>query len=237
MFPSFNLFSETIYTYPLIMGIAWGIAYQFLKFLNIKYNNNLRNLNTLYWGLFISSWIGAKLFFIITSSNIDKKAFLESSSFWMGGGFVFYGGLIFGVLYFLLFQKITKQKIQKFNIVIPSLLVGHAIGRIGCFMAGCCFGAKLHWHSEVERYPVQLLESLSLFALAYFCVKLIKSGKETISFYLISYSIIRFFLEFIRGDLIRGEFMGLSTSQLISVFIIVVLISIKLWHKKQIDTF
>jgi len=235
MFPSFHLLNETIYTYPLIMGMAWGFGYQFLKFFNIKYKTKLQKINTLFWGLFISSWVGAKLFFIATSSNIDKQAFLKSSNFWMGGGFVFYGGLIFGILYFLTFKKITKQSLQKFNILIPALLIGHGLGRIGCFMAGCCFGSKTHWHSGIERYPVQLLESISLFTLAFFAIKLIKQGKEAISFYLISYSIIRFLLEFIRGDLIRGEYIGLSTSQIISIIIIFTIFSIKYRNRKQLD--
>ena len=235
MFPSFNFFNETVYTYPLIMGMTWGFSYQFLKFLNIKYQIGLQKINSLYWGLFLSSWIGAKLFFIATSTNINKQAFLESSNFWMGGGFVFYGGLIFGVLYFLIFQRLTKQSFVKFNILIPTLLIGHGFGRIGCFMAGCCFGSKTHFHIGIERYPVQLLESISLFVLAYFAIQLVKQQKSSISFYLISYSIIRFLLEFIRGDLIRGAYFGLSTSQIISIFIITLIFTIKFVIRKQID--
>lgn len=235
MFPSFNFLNETVYTYPLIMGMTWGFSYQFLKYLNLRYQVGLQSLNGLYWGLFVSSWIGAKLFFVATSSSIDKQAFLQSSNFWMGGGFVFYGGLIFGTLYFLIFQSLTKQSFKKFNILIPVLLVGHGLGRIGCFMAGCCFGSKTHLDIGIERYPVQLLESISLFILAYFSIKLIKQRKGTIIFYLISYSTIRFLLEFIRGDLIRGEYFGLSTSQIISIFIIVLVFSVKYWNRKQLD--
>lgn len=233
MFPSFNILNEVIYTYPLIMGMAWGFGIQYIKYLDMKLNTNIKYLNLLFTGIFASSWLGAKAFFIITSTNIDKEAFLVSSNFWLGGGFVFYGGLIFGLLFTLLFVSLTKQSISKLNIFIPALLASHGIGRVGCFLAGCCFGSKPHFHIGLERYPVQLMESVGLFILAGISLKLIKEGKSVLSFYIISYSILRFVLEFIRGDLIRGEYLGLSTSQLISVLLIIVMTIVHFVLKKK----
>lgn len=233
MFPSFSIFNEVIYTYPLIMGMAWGFGIQYIKYLDSKLKKNIKGINLLFSGVFVSSWLGAKVFFIITSSHIDKEAFLVSSNFWLGGGFVFYGGLIFGILFTLLFISFTKQSLSKLNIFIPALLISHGVGRIGCFFAGCCFGSKPHFHLGLERYPVQLMESASLFILAIISLKLIKKRKSVLSFYIISYSSVRFVLEFIRGDLIRGEYFGLSTSQLISIFLIIVMMIIHFVPKKK----
>lgn len=228
MLPFFNLFGETIYSYPLMMGIAWGVAFQFFHSLQRKSQINFKNMKIFLGGIFLSAWIGAKVFFIITSQGLIGKGYLTNSNFWLGGGFVFYGGLIFGLLFVIIYNKYDSHPWKDYGVLIPSLALGHGIGRIGCFLTGCCHG-KLWYHSDHGdiNYPVQLYEALGLFVLSFLGYRLFSKGKGIVLFYLFSYGVLRFILEFMRGDEIRGIWaLGLSTSQIISlVFIIFSVVS------------
>jgi phosphatidylglycerol:prolipoprotein diacylglycerol transferase len=113
---------------------------------------------------------------------------------------------------------------------------GHAIGRIGCFLAGCCYGSQcdLPWSMTIEgvhRHPVQLYETIYLLAFGIFILrssKKVQLQSSIASIYLIYYSLGRFILEYFRGDDIRGVFwLNLSTSQYISVFLLLIGL---VWH-------
>ncbi len=226
------------------MGIAWGLAYEVFFHLN-KDNNKLLS-HKVFWGIFLSSWIGAKVFFLITTKQNSNELFLNTS-FWLGGGFVFYGGLIFGFLYVLLLKVITpKLSLDYIFPALPALLLGHAVGRIGCFLAGCCYGQptnifwRIHLHGEY-RHPTQLIEAFCLMVLFTYILKSKKEKNFLIAFYFISYGILRFNVEFLRGDSIRGNWFGLATSQWISIVILCIGILFKkleklmTWDKKVIN--
>jgi phosphatidylglycerol:prolipoprotein diacylglycerol transferase len=202
-----------------MMGLAWGLGYIIAHRLAPK---SVVNLNLILFGLFISSWAGAKIFFLFTSAYINKTIFLASSNFWLGGGFVFYGGLIFGLLFIILYCGLKKIPLETFSFLIISLGVGHAVGRVGCFFAGCCHGIIFEFESVDLHTPVQLFEAVLVLLITISAYNRLKSNNEVIKFYLVSYSVIRFFLEFLRSDLIRGQYLGLSTSQLISVALIII---------------
>lgn len=186
--------------------------------------------------------IGAKLMFLIVSIDTIIKIFqqlplIEALKNILRGGFVFYGGFIGGFIALLITLKIQKENFFKYaNIYALVLPIGHAFGRVGCFFAGCCYGMEYDgWLSytythtlesavplNVPLLPIQLIEAFLLVVLfhvlfvMYFKVK----NKKLISYtYLYSYAIIRFILEFFRGDKIRGVFV-MSTSQWISIAII-----------------
>ncbi|MGN1130007.1 MAG: prolipoprotein diacylglyceryl transferase [Ruminococcus sp.] len=153
------------------------------------------------------------------------------------GGMVFYGGLLGALGAGALYCKIRKISIGDFSdcyaVGIPLF---HVFGRIGCFLAGCCYGIESEFGftatdalvescNHVNRFPVQLLESglnLILFAvmLILFSKKIMKN--RLIFVYMFLYSIIRFVDEFFRGDIYRGIWLGLSTSQWISIILFIV---------------
>lgn len=198
-----------------MMGVAWAFSYRLTAALLEKFHQDTKKLHWYFIGLFISSFLGAKLFYLIVSSGDMFDAYTESLSFWLGGGFVFYGGLISGLIWTYLsrrFFKFIKPEMEKF--LIPGLAFGHAIGRIGCFLAGCCYGHELESGSH---FPIQLVESAALFILGVYVIKNIHKQK-VVAIYLLSYSILRFGLEYFRADEIRGVLpYGLSTSQYISI--------------------
>ncbi len=224
MFPIlFQSNSFVLYSYPLFMGLGWGIGYQILfEFLPESFTRMRAQI--LFWGLFVFAWLGAKIFFLYTVPHDLSASLLQESSFWLGGGFVFYGGLLGGLFYLLILKGMKFPLDRKIIFsLIPALTIGHAVGRFGCFLAGCCYGKETSWWwgiplQGVHRHPTQLLEFLLLLSLGFFLLR--SKSKHLTSIYLVSYGLIRLGIESLRGDLIRGEWGPLTPSQWISLVFI-----------------
>ena len=218
----FNIFGEPVYSYPLLMGLGWGVGFNIAKSDWLKDSKSLSLFYKLFIGCFISAWLGAKLFFLLFSVPGASVRYMAESNFWLGGGFVFYGGLVFSIVFFMASTLFYKNlKLKDIALFIPALFISHAIGRVGCFLAGCCFGSQCPLEF-IDRHPVQLYESFCLIVL-FFITKYFLYNKENkigaILVYLFGYSICRFTLEFYRADLIRGLYWGLSTSQWVSLLL------------------
>ncbi len=151
------------------------------------------------------------------------------------GGLVFYGAVPgVAIASYLSARAFELPYLRILDQSAPAIALGHALGRIGCFLGGCCFGAEWHgpWavtyvhpmapgaHPSVPRHPSPLYESLGLLVLA-FVFALVPAQRvgtgERILAYGASYAVLRFLVETTRGDAIRGLFIGLSTSQLTSI--------------------
>lgn len=149
-------------------------------------------------------------------------------------GIVFYGGLIGGIFGAWVGTKIAKTGIATLvPAIVPFIPLGHAIGRIGCLMAGCCHGMEydgifaVHYPQSVlglsphqGYFPVQPLESvlnLAIFAILLRLADRVKRNADLLFAYLSMYASSRFVLEFFRGDEARGSFLHISTSQWISL--------------------
>ena len=221
----------TIFSYPLFMGLSWGIGYYLSLFYFQQNNASEKGFNLFFLGSFLSSWLGAKLLFIYASANGEFANYTASASFWLGGGFVFLGGLIAGLLFIYIYSFVLKKiKFTDLSYVLPGLALGHGVGRIGCFLAGCCFGKQCDLSISIfmhgsERHAVQLYEALSLFALGLILHRMImkkNDSKIVLGTYLVGYGVLRFTLEFFRGDKVRGSFLEiLSTSQILSLLIFI----------------
>jgi len=163
-------------------------------------------------------------------------------------GIAFLGGFLGGVAgFFLLFPVlIGKQAPMKavINEIVPSIIIGHAIGRIGCLLGGCCYGKPSKWgviykagtpayqmYGAERLFPVPLAETLLLLMLLFI---VLTAGKEAVSIYLLGYSVIRFCLEFFRGD-VRGGRGIFSPAQKICTCILIITICANLVvrYKKQ----
>lgn len=217
----------TLYAYPLFMGLSWGVGFYLTRYLFESFKLDTKALLPLFGGIFAMSWIGAKVFFLMFSSQQKVHQYLYADEFWLGGGFVFYGGLIFGLIFYFIYSLWFKRfPFEESKILVPGLVFGHAIGRFGCFLTGCCFGTQcdlpwaVHMHGE-WIHPVQLYEAFGLTALGFLVLKWVNQKKENffvVTRYLMLYSILRFVVEHFRGDLIRGVYwFNLSTSQMISL--------------------
>jgi phosphatidylglycerol:prolipoprotein diacylglycerol transferase len=227
----FEFFGETIYSYPLMMGIAWGVAYHLGRYYLARGKAIEQGYLGLYLGVFASAWLGAKGLFLLASSGDKLTLYASSSSFWLGGGFVFYGGLLGGLLFIFIYSFVLKKfAASSLGFLAPVLVFSHAIGRFGCVLAGCCFGdqCEIPWMVQrlgMTRYPVQAFEIGGLLIIGAFLHYQITKARPSQflgGIYLAGYGVLRFFLEFLRGDAVRGFTAGLSTSQWISLVLIVV---------------
>ncbi len=188
---------------------------------------------------------GSAALFQATYNYIENP----EKGFHFNGGITFIGGLIGGVVSFLvgyfIFRKKFKTRLVDVVSFLPCcILVAHAFGRLGCFFAGCCYGSPTDsflgvtfapGSAPAKRYPgidgrsiplhpTQLYESIFLFALFAVCMLLYwkKDFKHNLSLYLICYGVFRFCLEFLRNDH-RGELLGgITPSQFWSICMVVI---------------
>lgn len=211
--------SFKLYSYPVLLGLSLAL------FIFYIWENTKTDINRpfLHFGLMgLLSFVFAKaLFWLSLPAHLkDMAAFV---SFYYGGGYVFYGGLFGLLLAVYLSQKLSLIKKISWQDYVPAICLAHSVGRIGCFLAGCCHGKMImQWGTY---FPVQIVEAVLLFILFIVFHNLKKRNIEQVSYliyYLASYSIIRFFLELLRGDEIRGIYRRLSTSQWVSIGLIVI---------------
>jgi len=242
MLPTIDVLGREISLYGLmgVIGILFGTiaAIYRRKIYNISKDDVL--FSSCYAG--IGLLIGAKLLFIITilPDLIKNRDLLFSDPkiliHILAGGLVFYGGLIGAFLGYYVYSKQYKINfITLLDLIAPSIPLVHGFGRIGCFTAGCCYGIEYHgiFHvifecsqvapNGVPLLPIQLISSgvnfLGCIFLFLYARNKRKPGR-VIGIYLILYSIARFVIEFFRGDVARGIFFGVSTSQWISLLLI-----------------
>jgi len=174
------------------------------------------------------------IYVIKNISNIKSFKIFLNAVYMIWGGNVFYGGLLGGLLTAVIIFRKRPQYRYLLDLATPAIPLFHFFGRIGCFLAGCCFGIESSfgftvYHSIVEeanginRFPVQLLEAFINMILFFLLDTLRRKNlfkQNIIYFYLLFYSIARFFIEFLRGDAYRGIFFNiLSTSQIISILL------------------
>jgi phosphatidylglycerol:prolipoprotein diacylglycerol transferase len=179
----------------------------------------------------VAAFVGGKALFVLTMIPWLVVNFSMSNLLLLilQSGFVFYGGL-FGVLLTLkVYTKFSKyEELAVYRMIAPAIPLFHAFGRIGCFFAGCCYGKELNTPIKIrhmiqmERFPVQAIESLFEFVLFVVMILIDRKKKHTdlLKIYLLSYAVFRFMNEFFRGDEVRGIYMGLSTAQWISLAIV-----------------
>ena len=192
----------------------------------------------------------AKLLFWITEWKTimaDPGYLLDTLS----DGFVVYGGIIGGILAGCLYCRVKRVDFWKyFDLVMPSVALAQGFGRIGCLLAGCCYGREtesafsiIFQNSDfapnhVDLIPTQIYSSVLNFlhfGILLYIARHKKADGQVAACYLIFYSIGRFVLEFFRGDLIRGSVGSLSTSQFISLFILAAGIVILAVRSKRAD--
>ncbi len=231
MCPVFDIFGLSVqsYTAMLFAGVLFAAAVSLFT----RRKNGLSVPDVLLAVLYtlLGGLLGAKLLFIL----VNIKSILASDNILLAmwnGGLVFYGGLIGGLLMLMLYSKKRGIRLMILaDTLLPGAALGHAIGRVGCFLSGCCYGCETDSclgviyppggsaPSGVPLLPVQLFEAafLVLLSAALFAV-LFRSRRRgmTVSVYLIAYSVWRFIIEFFRTDP-RGSLFGLSTSQIISI--------------------
>lgn len=197
---------------------------------------------------FIFSVIGARIFYVLLNIEYFYKKPIEIMDF-SGGGLSFFGALMFGLLSFIIYFKIRnidfKEYLDIYAVFIPLV---QAFGRIGCFLNGCCYGSKTRLFFGIKylsqiRHPVQIYESILNFIGFLLMYNLrnknkIKTKNITIELfsgslfliYLITYSTIRFFVEFFREE--KRILLELTQTQYLCLLIIIISLIIFVKHQK-----
>ena len=271
----FTIGPFTAHGYGLMIGIGVIAAYFSGVYRGRKYGVDDEPIFTLLIWCLVFGYAASKILYVITIFDQvirDPRVLLDAIT----NGWVVYGGILGGILgAWLYLKRRGKNFMQYFDLLMPSVVLAQAFGRIGCFLAGCCYGIAcdapfaVTFHNSgyapnnIPLFPSQLVMSAFDFALYFFLLWLYRrwhrkvrdvSLKELFSdeapaavtadstemeeeseepeagpvmpdgsvgvIYLACYGVGRFFMEYLRGDLERGNVGFLSISQFIAVFVV-----------------
>lgn len=224
----------TVHGYGLMIAIGFMLAVFVAMHRAKGYGLNQESIIDIALIAIICGFLGAKLLYII----VEFKDFVKDPIGVIGSeGFVVYGGLITGVLSCMLYCIKKKLSFMSyFDIVMPSISIAQGFGRIGCFMAGCCYGRETDCAigvvfpadsmapAGVRVVPTQLFSAAGDFLIAGILVLYARRAKykgNVAALYLALYGVGRFLIEFLRDDE-RGAVGFLSTSQFISIFFVII---------------
>ena len=164
--------------------------------------------------LFISGIVGARILYV----GLHWEAYrgnLLSIFHLQEGGLVWYGGFFSALFFGIFYARWRHWPILKLaDLLSPVVAFAHGLGRIGCFLNGCCYGLR----TDSGRYPTQLIESLGLFLISGVLFYFSKPGGRqgrVLWMYIFLYAMLRFCVEFLRGD--NPHFYTLTLSQWMSV--------------------
>lgn len=226
--------SVTIHGYGLMIGLGVMAALLLGDYRAKKFGLKGDHIYGMTFSAVILGFLAARILFIIT----EWEGFLQNPMQYLSGaGFVVYGGIIGGALTIYEFCKTKKiDMLSYLDLMIPSVALAQGFGRVGCFLAGCCYGKETDsWlgvvftnsdfaPNGVKVLPTQLFmaggDILLMTVLLWYAAKRPLRGR-TSALYLILYSIGRFAIEFLRND-DRGTVGMLSTSQFIAIFTLMV---------------
>lgn len=229
----------TVTGYGLCLALAIIAAY-FNTELGIKhYKLDVNVTLPMVASSVISGFIGAKGLYLLQISDYLRVAPSIINDY-ITDGFVIYGGIVVAIPSVYICLKILKVDVlQYMDIGISSIAIAQAIGRFGCFLAGCCYGKVVNADNILAvTYPDSAFapNGFSYFPIQLVCVilnllnfiflialnKHVDIKGATLSSYMITYGIGRFIIEFFRGDDRRGCVGQLTTSQFISLFVTII---------------
>lgn len=201
------------------------------------------------------SILGSRIYYAIVEDQSLITHPLNFFKIWEGG-LTFHGGFIAASLFSFFYARKHKLNFWKFSdVFLIGLALGHSIGRVGCFFAGCCYGKEvndfflaLHFpvvdpgHPEILRYPTQIMEALGSFVI--FLILLAFRKKKQFDgqvglLYFILYALLRFSVEFLRGDDARNYIVPevFSYAQGVSVILFVFAVTVWIYKVKKKKSF
>ena len=245
----FEIGGFPVYTYGVLLAAAYLLGLQFaLVRARARGLDATRVMDLGIW-IIISALIGAKLLLLITDFDQFRTSPAELLSLARSGG-VFYGGLLLAVA--VAFWYIAKHRMPFWttcDVFAPGIALGHVTGRLGCLAAGCCYGrptdvpwaitftnplaaANVGTPLVVPLHPTQLYEAGIELVILIALLATERRGKQfagrTFWAYIFLYAVSRYVIELYRGDP-RGEVLGFSTSQFISLILAPLSVAMLIW--------
>jgi phosphatidylglycerol:prolipoprotein diacylglycerol transferase len=229
-----------VYTYGVLLAAAYLTGlWLAVRRARARGLNGDRVMDLGIW-IIASALIGAKLLLLVVDFDYYSRNPGELLGVFRSGG-VFYGGLIAAVLTAFWYMRRVKLPLwPTTDAFAPGIALGHVVGRLGCLMAGCCYGrpTPLPWGITftnplaaenvgtplgVALHPTQLYEAGAELAILVLLLATERRGRQypgrTFWLYMLMYGVTRFIIEFYRGDP-RGAVGVFTTSQLISLILV-----------------
>ncbi|MFH0906818.1 MAG: prolipoprotein diacylglyceryl transferase [bacterium] len=225
-----------IYTWSLFLGLAFLVSYWFSVKQAKKQGIEEKKILWLFVFVFFAGIIGSRMIYVFQSFNYYLSHIPEIFQIWKGG-LVFYGGFLGALIISWIYIRKNKLSfLQIADILSPAIALGIFIGRIGCSLINDHQGEitdlfwAIKWPDGTFRHPVAeylVLNALIMFFVLLFLQKKVKKPGQLFIIFLFWYSVSRFFLDFTRAtgtSLSDFYYYGLTISQWVSLFILLVLI-------------
>jgi phosphatidylglycerol:prolipoprotein diacylglycerol transferase len=251
----FEIGGFPVYTYGVLLAAAYLLGLQFaLVRARARGLKPDRIMDLGIW-IIVSALVGAKLMLLMVEWDTYSRSGTDLLTLVRSAG-VFYGGLIAAVavaLFYLWRHRMPVWSVT--DVFAPGIALGHAIGRVGCLFAGCCFGREtavpwaITFHSEyaarnvgtplnLPLHPTQLYEAGAELLILGVLLLTERRGRpfpgRTFWAYMLFYGVSRFVIEFYRGDT-RGMVGIFSTSQFVSLLIVPVSIGMLFYLSRRPD--
>ena len=252
----FDFHGLTIYSYGVLLAASYLLGLQFALIRARRRGLDGQRVMDLGIWIIVSALVGAKLLLFI----VDFKQFTSSPRDVLGlarSGGVFYGGLIAAVTVALIYLRRHRLPLwTTTDVFAPGIALGHVVGRMGCLLAGCCFGkptnvpwaitftdpaaaANVGTPLGVPLHPTQLYEAGAELLILVFLLVWERRGHgfpgRTFWSYMLLYGVSRFIIEFYRGDSRGMVFEALSTSQFVSVILVPLSIVMLFLLSRRVD--
>ena len=214
----------TVHGYGVMIAIGILAAFWLSEKLARRHGLDAEKMDSFVFFVIIFGYACSKILYCIT---VFDQFLSDPFSVLGSGGWVVYGGILGGILGAYLYCRTHGWDfIRHLNVLIPCVALAQGFGRIGCFFAGCCYGIQtdsvIGVSFPVESLcpvghpviPTQLIMSAGDFLIFFILMHNLEKGKHpdnTGAMYLILYSLGRFMIEFIRGDINRG-FVGILST-------------------------
>ena len=238
MYPElFSIGPITVYSYGMLLAVSYLLGLWLAMQRAKRWGLDPSRVLDLGIYIIIAALIGAKLLLLVIDFDQFSRSTADLLSLARSGG-VFYGGLILAVA--VAFWYIHRHRLPFWttcDVFAPGIALGHVTGRLGCLAAGCCYGrpTDLPWGITftnplaatnvgtplgIPLHPTQIYEAGAELLILGFLLATERRGRpfagRTFWAYMFLYAVSRFIVEMYRGDP-RGEVLGFSTSQFISL--------------------
>lgn len=236
----FEIGNWPVYSYGVLLALAYLAGLQLAVVRARRLGMDSAKVMDLGIYLIIAALVGAKLMLVAIDFDYFRRQPREMLSLVRAGG-VFYGGLLAAFAVGLWLVRRYKLPVwTTADLIAPGIALGHIVGRLGCLLAGCCYGrptdvpwaitftnpvASLNVGTplDVPLHPTQLYDAGAELLILGVLLFTERRGRtfagRTFWLYMVLYAVSRFVIEFYRGDE-RGMVLGLSTSQFVSVLVV-----------------
>ncbi len=204
------------------MALGFLTAMRVSKLIARPHDISADTIADIFFVILVSALVGARLLYVLINFKAYQNNLIGIFQIW-NGGLVFFGGFLAAVIACVIYFKKKNLDIWKTaDMISPGIAIGHAVGRVGCLFAGCCYGktcdlsiaikftnAESLAPLNVYLHPTQIYSMISNLVLFFILLWLQRHKKfhgMVFLIYIMLYSLFRSIIEFFRGDF-RGDFI------------------------------